>query len=136
MTLLLQCNPYNSALPVEDIREQFEKEKATLDEIKPKDKSEEERQKLAEEKNKQWKDIEKLLEDFDEDEEVENPDKLWENASPGEVHERIRHHLMQHKFEQAVSLLTEAKEVFPIFKNLENDDEGRVFETLFRFLPN
>ena len=46
-------------------------------------------------------------------------DALWENAAPGEVHERIRHHLIQNKFGQAISLLEEAKETFPVFKNLD-----------------
>ena len=54
LTLLLQCNPYNSSLPVEDIKEQYGKEKATLEEMIPKDKTEADRQKVAEEKAAQW----------------------------------------------------------------------------------
>ena len=67
MNLLLQCNPYNSSLDVEQIREQYEKEKATLADMLPKDKSEEEAKKVAEEKAKQWAIIEKELESFDMD---------------------------------------------------------------------
>ena len=87
LTLLLQCNPFNSTLDVEEIREQYEKQKATLEEMLPKDKSEEEAKKIAEEKAKQWSKIEKELEDFDMENDIseENRDYLWENASPGEV---------------------------------------------------
>ena len=127
LTALLQCNPYNASLDVEQIREQYEKEKATLNEMLPKDKSEEEAQKVAEEKAKQWAIIEKELESFDQAELYENRDSLWENASPGEVHERIRHHLVQKKLSYAISLLEEAKEAFPVFKNLEG---GEIEHTL------
>lgn len=60
----------------------------------------------------------------------ENHDSLWENASPGEVHERIRHHLAQHKLTQALSLLEAAKTEFPVFKNLENEGKNEVVEQL------
>ena len=79
--------------------------------------------------------IEKELLEFDEAEDgIE--DNLWENASPGEVHERIRHHLIQNKFGQAISLLNAAKEEFPVFKTLENDDEiiAGQLRTIF-FMP-
>ena len=79
--------------------------------------------------------IEKELLEFDEAEDgIE--DNLWENASPGEVHERIRHHLIQNKFGQAISLLNAAKEEFPVFKNLENADEivAGQLRTIF-FMP-
>ena len=87
LTLLLQCNPFNSTLDVEEIREQYEKQKATLEEMLPKDKSEEEAKKIAEEKAKQWSKIEKELDSFDIENDIteENSDYLWENASPGEV---------------------------------------------------
>ena len=61
LTHLLQNNPYNSSLPAEEIREQYEKEKAALDELLPKDMDAEEAQKVAEEKAKQWAEIEKEL---------------------------------------------------------------------------
>jgi len=54
------------------------------------------------EKNQNWHAIEKELKEFEDDDGVE--DNLWENASPGEVHERIRHHLIQKKFGPAISL--------------------------------
>ena len=78
--------------------------------------------------------IEKELIDFDDEDGIE--DNLWENASPGEVHERIRHHLIQQKFGPAISLLNEAKKEFPVFKNLENDDENIAgqLRTIF-FMP-
>ena len=87
LTLLLQCNPFNSTLDVEEIREQYEKQKATLEEMLPKDKSEEEAKKIAEEKANQWSKIEKKLDSFDIENDIteENSDYLWENASPGEV---------------------------------------------------
>ena len=132
MTTLLQNNPYNSSLPVEDLKEQFEKENATLENMKPKENLQE-----AEDKAKQWEKIEKELEKFDAEED-EQEDKLWENASPGEVHERIRHHLVQLKFAQALSLLKQAKESFPqVFKILENDQKNSLndqLRTIF-FMP-
>merc|ERR1712223_292510 len=121
LTLLLQCNPYNSSLPVEDIKEQYGKEKATLDEMLPENKTEADCQKAAEEKAAQWAAIEKELKEFEDEDGVE--DNLWENASPGEVHERIRHHLIQKKFGPAISLLNEAKKAFPVFEKLENEGE-------------
>ena len=53
----------------------------------PKDKSEEEAKKIAEEKANQWSKIEKKLDSFDIENDIteENSDYLWENASPGEV---------------------------------------------------
>ena len=72
LTHLLQNNPYNSSLPAEEIREQYEKEKATLDELLPKDMDAEEAQKVAEEKAKQWSEIEKELK-------VKNLVKVTEN---------------------------------------------------------
>lgn len=132
LTTLLQNNPYNSSLPVEDLKEQFEKENATLENMKPKENLQE-----AEDKAKQWEKIEKELEKFDAEED-EQEDKLWENASPGEVHERIRHHLVQLKFAQALSLLKQAKESFPqVFKILENDQKNSLndqLRTIF-FMP-
>ena len=65
--------------------------------------------------------IEKELKEFEDEDGVE--DNLWENASPGEVHERIRHHLIQKKFGPAISLLNEAKKAFPVFEKLENEGE-------------
>ena len=72
-----------------------------------------------------------------EEENKENHDDLWENASPGEVHERIRHHLTQHKLTQALSLLEAAKAEFPVFKNLENEGQNEVIEQLrtIYFMP-
>lgn len=139
LTMLLQCNPYNSALPVEEFKERYEKEKAALDEMLPKDNSSEEAKKIAEEKTKQWQKIEEKLEEFDVDEIDQDKDKLWENASPGEIHERIRHLLSQYKFGPAISLLNEAKEHFPVFKNLESIDEDETstvtqLRTIF-FMP-
>ncbi len=138
LTFLLQCNPYNSSLPVEDIREQYEKEKVTLQEMLPKDKSEEEKEKIAKEQREHWAKIEQQFDEFDE-EKLNDPDaldKLWENASPGEAHERIRHHLIQMKFAQAISLLEEAKKEFPVFAILaENDaDTKEQLQTVF-FMP-
>ena len=71
------------------------------------------------------------------EENKENHDDLWENASPGEVHERIRHHLTQHKLTQALSLLEAAKAEFPVFKNLENEGQNEVIEQLrtIYFMP-
>ena len=138
MTALLQCNPYNASLDVEQIREQYVKEKSTLNEMLPKDKSEEEAKKLAEEKAKQWAIIEKDLETFDQAELYENRDSLWDNASPGEVHERIRHHLVQKKLSHAISLLEEAKEAFPVFKNLEGGEIQHTISAQLRtifFMP-
>lgn len=126
LTFLLQCNPYNSSLPVEEIRQQYEKEKAVLEEMQPK--KEEEGLKQAEEKAAQWASIEKELQKYKADN-TEEEDKLWENASPGEVHERIRHHLTQLKFSQALSLLSQAKNQFPIFKKLENEDDEQTSMT-------
>lgn len=57
LTMLLQCNPYNSALPVEEFRERYEQEKAILEKMLPKDNSEEEAKKKA----KQWQNIEEKL---------------------------------------------------------------------------
>ena len=54
-----------------------------------------------------------------EEDEDEAADGLWENASPGEVHERIRHHLTKKKFAQAVHLFSQALAEFPVFKKLE-----------------
>ena len=138
LTALLQCNPYNASLDVEQIREQYVKEKSTLNEMLPKDKSEEEAKKLAEEKAKQWAIIEKDLETFDQAELYENRDSLWDNASPGEVHERIRHHLVQKKLSHAISLLEEAKEAFPVFKNLEGGEIQHTISAQLRtifFMP-
>ena len=72
-----------------------------------------------------------------EEENKENHDDLWENASPGEVHERIRHHLTQYKLTQALSLLEAAKAEFPVFKNLENEGQNEVIEQLrtIYFMP-
>ena len=44
---------------------------------------------------------------------------LWDNASPGEVHERIRHHLTRKKYDKAVKLFSLALAEFPVFKKLE-----------------
>ena len=44
---------------------------------------------------------------------------LWDNASPGEVHERIRHHLTRKKYDRAVKLFSLALAEFPVFKKLE-----------------
>ena len=101
-----------------------------MDQLLPKEDAEE-AQKVAEEKAKQWAEIALVLEEFEMDEEnKENHDKLWENATPGEVHERIRHHLTQHKFTQAISLLEAAKAEFPVFKNLENEGQNQMIEQL------
>ena len=54
LTFLLQCNPYTSNVEVEAIKEQYVKEKATLDEMLPKNKTEADCQKAAEEKAAQW----------------------------------------------------------------------------------
>ena len=69
-----------------------------------------------------WPSIQKGLSDYldeEEEDEDEAADGLWENASPGEVHERIRHHLTKKKFAQAVHLFSQALAEFPIFKKLE-----------------
>jgi condensin complex subunit 1 len=134
LTLLLQCNPYNSSLPVEEIREKFEKEKATLTEMLPKD-DKEDAEKVAAEKMKQWTAIEAELSEFEAENDA-SEDNLWENAAPGEVHERIRHHLIQRKFGPAITLLQAAKDEFPVFKNLEVADEDlqAQLRTIF-FMP-
>ncbi len=132
MTLLLQCNPYNATLPVAELKEEYEKEKAKLEVLRPLDEQKEAEAKAAE-KLKQWGSLEKSLQEYldnlaeneEEMEQDEDEDKLWENASPGEVHERIRHHLMKLKFGAALSLLTQAKEAFPIFKKLESVAKGQ-----------
>ena len=46
LTHLLQNNPYNSSLPAEEIREQYEKEKAAMDELLPKDRDAQEAEKV------------------------------------------------------------------------------------------
>ena len=104
LTLLLQCNPFNSTLDVEEIREQYEKQKATLEEMLPKDKSEEEAKKIAEEKANQWSKIEKKLDSFDIENDIteENSDYLWENASPGEV-PTYKLYFSQHKAKKSES---------------------------------
>ena len=102
LTLLLQCNPFNSTLDVEEIREQYEKQKATLEEMLPKDKSEEEAKKIAEEKANQWSKIEKKLDSFDIENDIteENSDYLWENASPGEVPTTYKLYFSQHELHE------------------------------------
>ena len=60
LTFLLQCNPYTSNVEVEAIKEQYVKEKATLEEMLPKNNTEADCQKAAEEKAAQWYEI-KLL---------------------------------------------------------------------------
>ena len=113
LTALLQFNPFNATLPVEELKEQYEVEKQKLDALKPPDKEAEEAQKLQ-----QWIDIEKGLEEHMNNETGEEKDDLWENASPGEVHERIRQHLIKKKYGFAISLFEAAKKTFPIFQKL------------------
>ena len=62
-----------------------------------------------------------LTDYLDEEEEDEDGESegLWENDSPGEVHERIRHHLTRKKYDRAVKLFSLALAEFPIFKKLE-----------------
>ena len=128
LTALLQFNPFNATLPVEELKEQYELEKKKLDEMNPPDKAAEETQKL-----KQWIEIEKGLTEHINDEVYNDEDKddLWENASPGEVHERIRHHLIKKKYGCAISLFDAAKKAFPIFQKLEdiNGPEEEELET-------
>lgn len=123
LTALLQFNPFNATLPVEELKEQFDIEKKKLEGMKPPDKAEEEAKKL-----RQWIDIEKGLTEFiNEMEENTENDDVWENASPGEIHERIRHHLIQQKYGHALSLFNNAKKTFPIFQKLEKqigEDDG------------
>lgn len=115
LTALLQFNPFNATLPVEELKEQYELEKNKLESMKPPDKAEEEAKKLQ-----QWIDIEKGLTEYIShlQQNIENDD-VWENASPGEIHERIRHHLIQQKYGHALSLYDNAKKAFPIFQKLE-----------------
>ena len=119
LTALLEFNPFNATLPVEELKEQYEQEKQKLDGMKPPDKAAEEAEKL-----KQWIEIEKGLIRYTTDDKLaekngKDEDYLWENASPGEVHERIRHHLMKQKYGPALSLFEAAKKTFPIFQKLE-----------------
>ena len=132
LTALLQFNPFNATLPVEEIKEQYELEKKKLENMKPPDKAEEEAKKLQ-----QWIDIEKGLTEFIiEVTENMDEDDVWENASPGEIHERIRHHLIQKKYGHALSLYDNAKKAFPIFQKLdkkvveenERDEEEQEYE--------
>ena len=123
LTALLQFNPFNATLPVEELKDQYEQEKQKLDAMKPPDKEKEQAEKL-----KQWIEIEKELLTHLEKDDTMDKDPLWENASPGEVHERIRHHLIKRKFGFAVSLYEEAKKTFPIFKKLEKKNPEVVGE--------
>ena len=127
LTSLLQFNPFNATLPVEELKEQYDVELKKLEEMQPPDKEQEQAKKLQ-----QWIDIEKELEVYMGDNHSSDNDKddVWENASPGEVHERIRHHLIQKKYGSAISLFNAAKLAFPVFQKLDKpkSNEGEEIE--------
>lgn len=115
LTALLQCNPYRASMPVEELKEELEKEAKKLRQL-----TGETEEDVALKNLQSWEDnqedvmnaIDEILESSNSEQEHES-EALWENASRNEVLLRIKHLLSKKKAVRAVELLRAALDHFP-----------------------
>ncbi|XP_059092288.1 condensin complex subunit 1-like isoform X2 [Tigriopus californicus] len=137
LTALLQCNPYRASMPVEELKEELEKETSKLRQL-----TGEPEEDMALKNLQMWEDnqedvmnaIDEIAESPESEQEHEG-EALWENASRNEVVLRIKHLLSKKKPTRAVELLRAALNHFPqdeIF--IPKDDEQMETEHWFDLL--
>jgi len=120
---LLESNPFAAKLGTSDLEEKLAEEQEALRKMQPEE---------AVDPVEEWANIESSVCDgikkaIEKKDEENVSEKVWENASPGEVCVRTSEMLEKKQYGKALSLLADAQEKFPdeeTFKN-ETDEESR-----------
>ena len=117
MTALLEGNPFAAKLGAEELEEKLNEETERLQALEP--------QEVAE-PSEVWEKLEEELKKALETAEVETGEHVWENASVGEISERIAHFLEKGLVGKALGLLGDAQKKMPeekMFKLTNTEDE-------------
>ena len=117
MTALLEGNPFAAKLRAEELEEKLNEETERLQALEP--------QEVAE-PSEVWEKLEEELKKALETAEVETGEHVWENASVGEISERIAHFLEKGLVGKALGLLGDAQKKMPeekMFKLTNTEDE-------------
>ena len=117
MTALLEGNPFAAKLRAEELEEKLNEETERLQALEP--------QEVAE-PSEVWEKLEEELKKALETAEVETGEQVWENASVGEISERIAHFLEKGLVGKALGLLGDAQKKMPeekMFKLTNTEDE-------------